>query len=133
MDLTILSPHRKLFEKEAVTELYAPGVEGQLDVLLNHANFVTVLETGVLRWKNGDAPWKSAAISTGFLEIFDGHITILADVSELSAEISVERAKKAGEFARQKLEEGGLDQDNFRKFELKLKRSMARQGATSAA
>jgi len=131
MDLTILTPHKKLIEKEAVDELFVPGFKGQLNILPGHANLVSELETGTMVWRSGEGKWKTAAISSGFLEVFDQHVTILADVSELGEDIDLERAKLAEGRATQKLEEGGLGEDNFRKYELKLKRSMARQQAAS--
>jgi F-type H+-transporting ATPase subunit epsilon len=132
MDLTILTPHRKLIEKEAVDELFVPGFKGQLNILPGHANLVSELETGTLLWRAGGGKWKMASISTGFLEIFDGHVTVLADVSELGEDIDLERAKLAEGRAKQKLEEGGLDDTGFRKYELKLRRSIARQQATGS-
>jgi F-type H+-transporting ATPase subunit epsilon len=75
--------------------------------------------------------WKAAAVSYGWLEIFDEKITVLADVAELSTDVDIDRAKAAEKIARKKLEEGGLDDTNFRKFELKLKRAMARQNSSA--
>ena len=131
MDLSILTPHRKLVESESIDELFAPGYQGELNILPNHANFVTKLGTGVLRWKTGGT-WKRATISYGLMEIFDGHISVLADVSELGTDIDVNRAKTAEIKARQKIEQGGLDDENFRKHQLKLERAVARISANSA-
>ena len=128
MDLTILTPTRKIVEKEEVVEVLVPATVGTLDILPNHANIVSELETGVLKWRSG-SNWKSASISFGWLEIHDQHITVLADMSELGNEINVERAKKAESNAKEKLNTGGLDQDGFARWELKLKRAMARQSA----
>jgi len=128
MDLTILTPHKKLLESEPVDELFVPGFMGELNILPNHGNFVTKLTTGVIRWRNGTT-WKKATASYGLLEIFDGHITLLADASELSSEIDLKRAKKAEEIARQKVEAGGLDDENSRKYQLKLQRAISRISA----
>jgi F-type H+-transporting ATPase subunit epsilon len=130
MILTLLTPHKKIVDSQTVDELFVPGAAGLLDIFDLHANLVTQLETGTIRWKSKDK-WSSAAISTGFLEIFNDQVTVVADVSELGPEIDIERAKKAQDKARQKLEEGGLDDTSYRKFELKLKRAMARMSASS--
>lgn len=131
MTLTILTPQRKLIERESVQEVFAPGFKGQLDILPNHANFVTQLETGVVRWKT-DTGWRRATVSTGLLEIFDQNITVLAEVSELAEEVDVSRARNAEAKARKLLDDGGLDDVNFRKYQLKLERAIARQSASSA-
>ena len=125
MDLTILTPQRKIVEGLNVDELFAPGQAGTLDILPNHANLLTELETGVLKWRTG-SHWTYAAVSYGWLEIENQHITILADVAETADEIDVARAKAAEENARRKIEEGGLDDENFKKFQLKLQRAVAR-------
>ena len=130
MDLSILTPHKKLVESEPCEEVFAPGYYGEINVLVNHANFVTKLNTGVLRWKSGGV-WKKATISYGLMEIFDGHISVLADVSELSGEVDTNRARNAEAKARQKVEQGGMDDENFRKYQLKLQRATARISATA--
>lgn len=128
MDLTILTPQRKIVESLVVDELFAPGQAGTLDILPNHANLLTELETGVLKWRVGSA-WRMAALSYGWLEIQNQHITVLADVAETAEEINAARARQAEENARRKVEEGGLDDEQFQKYELKLKRAMARNTA----
>lgn len=128
MKLTVLSPHRKLIDGESVDEIVAPGFAGQLGIFPGHANLVSELETGILTWKKGGKS-SIATISTGVLEVFEGDITVLADVAELGSEIDSGRAKKAKEVALKKIEEGGLDDLNFRKYELKLKRAMSRVSA----
>ena len=129
MKLTVLSPHRKLVDGESVDEILAPGFAGQLGIFPNHANLVSELETGILKWKQGSKT-SIATLSTGVLEVFEGNITVLADVAELGEEIDKVRAKVAQEKALKKIQEGGLDDANFRKYELKLKRAMARTSVT---
>ena len=129
MNLTILTPIRKIVDNEAIDELFVPGEAGELDILPGHANIVSELETGLLRWRRG-TEWKTSSISYGWLEITDEQISVLADVAEVSSEIDIDRAKAAEAKARKALEEGGLDDENFKKYELKLKRSLYRQNAT---
>jgi F-type H+-transporting ATPase subunit epsilon len=133
LTLTILTPQRKLVEKEPVTELFAPGFKGQLDILPNHADFVTELETGTLRWASASGGWKTASISTGLLEIHSQNVTVLAEVSELGTDVDLPRAQAARERAAKLLEVGGLDDGDLKKQELKLKRAIARIGASTGA
>jgi F-type H+-transporting ATPase subunit epsilon len=132
MLLTLLTPHRRLVESVATDEIVVPGVKGELDILEGHANMVTQLETGVVRWKSSSG-WTRAAVSFGLLEVFGEKVTILADVSELSQDLDLGRAKAAEQKARTKIEEGGLEDSIYRKVELKLKRAMARQSAASGS
>ncbi|MBP7845750.1 MAG: ATP synthase F1 subunit epsilon [Proteobacteria bacterium] len=128
MTLSLLTPQKKLLENQTIEELFAPGIEGTLNILDGHANFLTDLETGVLKWKS-NGTWSAAAVSFGWLEVFGEKITVLADVAEVSSDIDINRVKVAEKIARQKIEEGGLDLSSFRKYELKLKRAMARNNA----
>jgi len=130
MELTILTPQRKVETNLQIEELFAPGDKGMLDILEGHAALVSGLETGFLRWRSGKN-WSSAVISRGFLEVKDNQIIVLADVLERTDEIDITRAKKALETAQRKLAEGGLDDMNFKKFELKLKRAMSRINAAA--
>ena len=125
MQFTLLTPHRKIVENERVDEIFVPGSAGQLNILENHANFVTAVETGIIKWRVG-ANWTTAVVTMGLLEIFDGQVTVTADVSELNHEIDLVRARNAEKKARLKIDEGGLDDENFRKYELKLERALAR-------
>jgi F-type H+-transporting ATPase subunit epsilon len=129
MELSVITPQRKVVEGVKITEVFAPGIEGQLDILPNHANLVTELETGVLKWKTSDGRQGAAAVSYGWLEVNAGNVTVLADVAELGSDISAERAKAAEAKARKLIEAGGLDDADFRKQELKLQRALARLDA----
>lgn len=129
LTLTILTPQRKVLEREGIQELFVPGFKGELDILPHHADLVTQLETGMIRWRK-DTAWKTATVSTGIVQIQNQEVTVLADTCELAEEIDVNRAKAAKSKAQKLLEEGGLDDLNFRKYELKLKRAMSRVEAS---
>jgi F-type H+-transporting ATPase subunit epsilon len=128
MKLSILTPSKKILVEQEVSDVFAPGVEGQIEILPEHSNFITELKTGVIRWKT-DGAWGAAAISYGWLEIFDNKISVLADVSELATEIDEQRAKSAETKAFKKVTEGGMSDEEFRKYELKLQRAMSRVNA----
>lgn len=131
MKLTILTPQKRVKTGIDVEELFAPGIEGTLNILPQHAALVTELETGILRWKEGKT-WVNAAISHGFMEVVNDTVTVLADALEIGGDIDQARAKEALERAKKQLTEGGLDDANFRKHELKLKRAMSRLEATQS-
>lgn len=131
MELSVITPQKKIIEGAKISELFAPGIEGQLDILPDYANFVTELTTGVLKWKTEAGQWAAASVSYGWLEVNSGKVIVLADVAELSSDLDLSRAKRAELDARKKMEAGGLDDSDFRKQELKLQRALARQAAQS--
>lgn len=90
----VVTPDRVLLSEEAVS-LTAPGVEGYLGILANHAPLVTELATGELRFKNVEGDEFSLAVSGGFLQVAGNRVTVLADAAERAEEIHVERARAA--------------------------------------
>jgi len=127
LKLTLQTPARRLVTGLEVVEINAPGVMGMLGIFPDHANLVTQLVTGVLKWRIEDShEMSTAAVTWGFLQVKDGHVTILADVAELGHEIDKGRAQIAFETAKKKVEEGGLDEAEFAKWNLKLERAVSR-------
>jgi F-type H+-transporting ATPase subunit epsilon len=100
--LTIVTPEKILYENEVVS-LIAPGSEGYLGVLTNHAPLITGLVPGKLTVKDVNNEEVNFAISGGFMEVFKNQVTIVADSVEFVKDIDIERAKKALERAKQRL------------------------------
>jgi len=100
--LNIVTPEKIFYEGE-VTSLIAPGSEGYLGVLTDHAPLITGLVPGKLTVKDEDNQEVNFAISAGFMEVFKNQVTILADSVEFVKDIDVERAKEALDRAKQRL------------------------------
>jgi F-type H+-transporting ATPase subunit epsilon len=129
LKLTLQTPSRRLITGLDVVEISVPGVMGMLGIYPDHANFVTQLVTGVLKWRvDGEHEMATAVVTWGFLQVKDGHVTVLADVAELGNEIDKGRAQVAFETAKKMVEAGGLDDAALAKWDLKLERAMARLG-----
>jgi F-type H+-transporting ATPase subunit epsilon len=110
-----------------VVEIIAPGVMGTLGIFPDHANFVTELVTGSVKWRTeGSHEMSTAAVTWGFLQVKDAHVTILADVAELGHEIDKGRAQVAFDTAKKMVETGGLDDAALQKWHAKLDRAVAR-------
>jgi len=108
--LTIVTPEKIFYEGE-VASLIAPGSEGYLGVLTNHAPLITGLVPGKLTVKDENNQEVNFAISGGFMEVFKNQVTILADSIEFVKDIDIERAEKALERARQRLRSKEKDID----------------------
>jgi len=108
--LTIVTPE-KIFYEDEVTSLIAPGSEGYLGVLTDHAPLITGLVPGKLTVKDENNQEVHFAISGGFMEVFKNQVTILADSIEFIQDIDIERAKKALERAKQRLRSKEKDID----------------------
>ena len=121
--LEIVTPEKKVFSEE-VELVTAPGVEGVLGILPEHAPLITSLATGVLKIKQ-DGKEILIASSSGFMEVKNNKITILVDTAEKPEDIDVVRAKAAKERAEQRLSTKSEDLDLAR-AEAALKRAVAR-------
>jgi F-type H+-transporting ATPase subunit epsilon len=100
--LTIVTPEKTLYEEDVISVI-APGSEGYLGVLTDHAPLITALLPGKLTVKDNENQELIFAIGGGFMEVFKNHITILAHSIEAIDDIDYERAQRAMERARQRL------------------------------
>jgi F-type H+-transporting ATPase subunit epsilon len=108
--VSVLTPERPVFEKDVVA-LIAPGSEGYLGVLANHAPLITALVPGKLTVTNPDGTVELYALSGGFLEVGGNQAILLADTIEPASDIDVERARRAEARARERLKDFGAGID----------------------
>ena len=85
MRLEIITAERKVYDDD-VELVVAPGSDGELGILSNHAPLMSTLQPGelVIR-KEGEDTY--LAVSGGFIEVLDDKVTVLADAAEKSDEI----------------------------------------------
>jgi F-type H+-transporting ATPase subunit epsilon len=100
--LTIVTPQETVFE-ETVASVIVPGVKGYLGVLAHHAPLITPLQPGKITIYLPQGAELILAISGGFLEVANNRATILADAAEQADHIDRERALRALERARDRL------------------------------
>ncbi|MBN1190728.1 MAG: F0F1 ATP synthase subunit epsilon [Dehalococcoidales bacterium] len=99
--LEIVTAERVVFSDD-VDIVTAPGKDGELGILPQHAPLMTVLNPGELvARKSGDE--YVMAISGGFLEVRAGRVIVLADAAERAEEIDVQRAEEAKRRAQEAL------------------------------
>ena len=107
--LEIVTVEKEVYSEE-VNILVAPGIDGELTILPNHAPLLTQLNAGEIRILKEDEE-SFISVSGGFLEVLGNKITILADTAERSEEIDVERAEQAVTRAKQRIESSTSDLD----------------------
>ena len=79
--LRVYTPERELIDTQ-VREVTAEGVYGQIGVLPDHAALVTVLEPGVLTYREAGGAAVRFQLGGGFAEVNDNVMTVLADSGE---------------------------------------------------
>lgn len=122
--LDIVTAEREVLREEGLDIVVAPGSEGQLGILPQHAPLMTMLDPGELITRRGNEE-TVIVISGGFLEVRDDVVTILADTAEQSEEIDIERAQAARQRAEQILRERPADVD-LAVIQASLRRSVLR-------
>ena len=101
LSLEIVTAERVVYSEE-VDVLVAPGAEGELGILPQHAPLMTMLQSGELRVRQ-DGEEHSIFVSGGFLEVLSDKVTVLADTAERAEEIDVARAEEAKKRAQERV------------------------------
>jgi F-type H+-transporting ATPase subunit epsilon len=123
--LEVVTPENVMVSQE-VDIVVAPGVLGEFGVLPGHVPFLSGIMPGELRY-TADGKTESLTVTTGFAEVSDDKVSVLVDAAEKAHEIDVERAQKAMERAKARLEKDrGTKDVDFTRAEAALKRAIAR-------
>ena len=78
MELSILTPGKTVYEGE-VSSLIAPGTNGGLQILENHAPLVSSLAAGKITVTTGDNQSLEFETTGGFLEVLSNKISVLLE------------------------------------------------------
>jgi F-type H+-transporting ATPase subunit epsilon len=108
-----------------VSEIVAPGIDGQLGILPKHAPLLTILTAGEVMVKRAAGDDLFFAVSGGWMEVRPDKVTILARTAERSDEIDLKRAEAARTRAEALLAQG-VERDDRTGLEMALRRSQIR-------
>lgn len=122
-ELEVVTPERVVV-RATVDFVLLPSSEGQYGILAGHAPMVGLLRAGVVHYRHGRGEGV-VAVSGGFFDVAPHRTLVLADEAQLPEEIDVEAALAERERARQRLEEGGT-QEEVRQAREALERAVAR-------
>lgn len=120
----IIAPDRLFYEGEAeMIELTT--TEGQIGVYKGHIPLTAVIAPGVVRVYESGGEVKSAALISGFVEILQDKVEVLAEIVEWPDEIDLHRAEEAKIRAERRITEKATE-TNMARAELALRRAVAR-------
>jgi F-type H+-transporting ATPase subunit epsilon len=94
LNVEIVTGERVVFSEPDVDMVVAPGADGTLGILPQHAPLITLLDAGELRIKKGGTE-RSIVVFGGFMEVTPDKVVVLADSAERAEEIDVARADAA--------------------------------------
>lgn len=121
MKLSLLTPEKKIVMSQEVDEVVVPGHNGELDILPGHAPLMTLLSTGILRWRlKGSSEFQKIVVSWGYCEVNPEGVIVLADSSVSVEEVKPEAFKAEIKTLETKLGAEDLNDENWKKTQRRL-------------
>jgi F-type H+-transporting ATPase subunit epsilon len=111
LKLEIITPDKVVLSEDGVVSVVAPGTEGYLGVMANHAPLMTELAVGELDYRRADGFFDEIAIAGGFMEVSENKVTVLADIAEPREEIDLDRAVESKQRAEERLASAASEVD----------------------
>ena len=121
--LKIITPDRTFYEGE-VSMVEFNTTEGEIGVLKGHIPLTVVVAPGILTITEAEGT-KEAALHSGFAEVLQDGVVIMAEIIEWPAEIDLERAEGARDRAEERLRSKSPETDVAR-AQTALRRALAR-------
>ena len=121
--LKIVTPEKVFFEGE-VDILNIKLTKGYTGILPHHMPLVSMVEIAPMNFRVGRTT-KEMAVHGGVLNVKEDETLLLVNAIEYKEDIDLERAKKAEERARQRLESKSADVD-IKRAKLALTRALVR-------
>lgn len=114
--LSIATPLQILLDESGVTSLRAEDASGGFGIQPGHADFLTVIEAGVLRWRKASGPWRFAALRGGVFTVAGGDSVAIAcreaifgdDLPTLQARVAAARAEQVDANRRARAQDAKL-------------------------
>lgn len=119
----IITPDRIFYQGEA-TMIEFTTANGDIGVYKNHIPLTTVLAPGIVTITEPEGK-REAAVHSGFAEILQDKVTLLAEIAEWPDEIDVNRAQEAKERAEKRLESHKEEVD-VKRAEFALRKALVR-------
>ena len=138
LTVEVITGERSLFSESGVEMVSAPGAEGTLGILPNHAALITLLDAGELVIRKGGSEDRMVVFG-GFLEVLDNKVLVLADSAERIDEIDIDRAEKARLEAQESLKNRGsvtdiaAEEQALRRAAVRLRVGKRRSGSRATA
>lgn len=121
--LKIITPERIFYENQ-VSMVEFNTTEGEIGVYKRHVPTTVIISPGILTITE-EGGQKEAALHSGFAEILQNEVVIMAEVIEWPHEIDVSRAEAARARAQERLSSKTPETDLLR-AETALQRALAR-------
>ncbi len=122
--LEVVTP-TKVELTEEVEYVVAPTIQGMIGIMPRHIRLMTILDTGVLRYKKDGVNYYMA-VSEGYMEVTPYKVIILAEAAELAEHIDVQRALAEKSRAEAELYRPMAEKVSFARTRVHLQRALTR-------
>lgn len=127
LHLKVITP-LALVVDEQVELVEGPGELGEFGILPGHVPFLTTLNPGFLKFKQGSET-RSLIVHGGLAEISDDNVRILTDSTEDPSSIDTTAAKNDIQNLESQIEENQGDDEKLKELNFQLKLAQVRASA----
>lgn len=120
--LNIATPEKMVYDGEA-QEIIVRTTEGDVAILKNHINFVSILDIGELKIKTADGKEKKAAVGDGFISVTKEKTTLIVVKFEWAEDIDLSWAQRNVAEIKEKLASQSTTDNMKKALNLKLRRA----------
>ncbi len=125
----LTTPEKEVL-KTAAEFVVLPAQKGEMGILPGHAPFLVQLKAGAVR-VTIEGKVRHYAVSGGFAEIKDNHVSLFAETAEMTGTIDSERAKQALERAKALAVKTDIDPLTLMQAEAAIRRAQVRLRVSS--
>jgi len=118
--LEIITPVKVLL-KEEVDEITLNTVTGEISILPNHIDLVTKITPGEMTIKRNNKI-DLFAITGGFLEVAENHVSILADYAIHAGDIEISKVEEAKQRAERAMKDKTSEKE-YQEIQTELRRT----------
>ena len=115
MQCVIVSPEEEIFNKE-IDYIDAPGISGEFGVLEGHEPFITILQIGIVKVKNGENNMQSFLVIGGYFQVEKNKIIVIADEVYTKENVNLEDAQQKADEFKNKLDALKFTDENYDKI-----------------
>jgi len=116
LQLTITTPLQIVLQAAGLTSLRAEDASGDFGIQPGHADFLTVISAGVMRWRAAAGPWHFCALRGAVMTVSDGQSVHVAcreailgdDLPTLQAQVANARHEARDEARRSRTQDTRL-------------------------
>jgi|ERR1035437_2301918 F-type H+-transporting ATPase subunit epsilon len=125
MTIDIVTPEKRIFEGK-ITELTAPGTDGEFGILPEHAPFATAIEPGVVTIVKENGEREMLAVSGGYIEVTRYKVVLLVESAEREGEVDMDTLKRRKEEKEKLLKTKDRKDVDYDMIQVTLAREIAR-------